>query len=54
MTESNETYNSIEPGTVPKLYYYDCFGKAESIRMLFHIAKVDFEDVRVDLKDVKY
>jgi len=39
---------------MPKLYYYDCFGKAESIRMLLHHAKVQFEDIRVDLNDIKY
>lgn len=38
----------------PRLYYYDCFGKAEAIRMLFHHAKVNFEDIRVDLSDTKY
>lgn len=40
--------------SVPRLYYYDCFGKAESIRMLFYHAKVNFEDIRVDIKDAKY
>lgn len=38
----------------PRLYYYDCFGKAEAIRMLFHHAKINFEDIRVDLQDTKY
>lgn len=42
------------PSAAPRLYYYDCFGKAESIRMLFYHAKVNFEDIRVDLQDVKY
>jgi hypothetical protein len=40
--------------SLPRLYYYDCFGKAESIRMLFYHAKINFEDIRVDLNDLKY
>lgn len=38
----------------PRLYYYDCFGKAEAIRMLFYHAKINFEDIRVDLNDARY
>lgn len=43
----------IENGD-PRLYYYDCFGKAEAIRMLFYHAKINYEDIRVDLNDARY
>jgi glutaredoxin len=31
-----------------KLYYFDAHGKGDAIRALLHIAKVEFEDVRLD------
>ena len=43
--------------TIKKLYYFDLFGKAEALRMLFYKAGIKYEDVRVtgpswkDLKD---
>ena len=32
-----------------KLYYFNVYARGESIRMLLHNAKVEFEDVRFDM-----
>ena len=34
-----------------KLYYFDVYAKVEPIRMLFHKANVQYEDIRVPFKD---
>ena len=31
-----------------KVYYFDCYGRAEPMRMLLSKANVEFEDVRLD------
>ena len=35
-----------------KLFYFDIYGKAESIRMLLTHSKVQFEDVRIPRADI--
>jgi hypothetical protein len=32
---------------MPKLFYFDLYGKAEDLRQAMVLSKVDFEDVRV-------
>jgi hypothetical protein len=36
---------------VPVLYYYDCYGNAESIRMLFNYKNIDFDDERLNYEE---
>jgi len=35
------------PGAKYRLHYFDAMGAAEPLRLIFHAAKVDFEDVRI-------
>ena len=36
---------------MPKLYYFNIYGKAEPIRMLLSYAKVPFEDCRLEKEE---
>ncbi|XP_072025635.1 hematopoietic prostaglandin D synthase-like [Amphiura filiformis] len=34
-----------------KLYYFNAYGRAEVLRFLFHLAEVEYEDVRIEFAD---
>jgi len=34
-----------------KLWYFDCYGRAEPIRMLLALAKVPYEDIRFEFPE---
>lgn len=34
-----------------KLFYFDCYGRAEPIRMLFEYCEIPYEDIRMGEQD---